>query len=116
MTIFSKRSAGVAAVIAAGLMLSACTVSQVNMSSDFGQAERQDLVAQVADPDAHYVGDPAPGSNGMRVDLAQKRYVTNQVIQPSTITAQTGATSADNGASNGMGAGSGTGSAGVTSH
>ena len=116
MTIFRKRIAGIAAVIGAGLMLSSCTESQVNLSSDFGQAERQDVVAQVADPDAHYVGDPAPGSNGMRVELAQKRYVTNQVIQPSTNTAQTGATSADNGSNGGMAAGSGSGSAGVTNH
>jgi hypothetical protein len=77
------------AVIAAlaGVALSGCTQSQARLSPDFGQAVRQDFAAQVADPDAHYVGTPGPGSNGARVGLAQKRYERGQVIQPSTMTA-----------------------------
>ena len=112
MTIFNSRSAAILCIVGAGVLLTACTESEVRMSPDFGQAVRQDEVAQIADPDAHYVGEPAPGANGMRVELAQKRYVKNQVIQPSTMTAQTGATTADNGASGSTGAGA---SAGVTS-
>jgi type IV pilus biogenesis protein CpaD/CtpE len=74
------------------------------MSPDFGNAVRQDLAAQIADPDAHYKGTPAPGSDGERVGLAQKRYSTGQVIQPAAVTAS-GAASigrADNGASTGV--------------
>jgi hypothetical protein len=52
------------------------------ISPYFGQALRQDLAAQIADPDAHYRGDPAPGSNGARVALAQERYRTGKVFAP----------------------------------
>ena len=87
MTAFKIHHAAIAAVIGATVGLSGCTVSEVKMSPDFGQAVRQDLVAQIADPDAHYLGTPAPGSNGARVGLAQKRYEKGQVIQPSSTTA-----------------------------
>jgi len=85
-------------LVLASLGLSACTESEVRLSPDFGQAVRQDTVAQIADPDARYVGTPAPGSNGARVGLAQKRYEKGEVIQPSTMTATTGSAAADNGA------------------
>ncbi len=100
------------AIVIAGLSLSACSQSTLRLSPDFGQAVRQDIAAQIADPDAHYKGVPAPGSDGMRVDLAQTRYQKNDVIQPSTTTASSGASigNADNG-SGGAGA-----SAGVSSH
>jgi hypothetical protein len=70
---------------AAGLTLAGCTAQ--HLSSDFGVALRQDLAAQIADPDARYMGDPAPGSNGSRVSLAQKRYQAGAVIAPVTATA-----------------------------
>ena len=57
------------------------------ISPYFGQALRQDLAAQIADPDAHYRGDPAPGSDGARVALAQERYRTGKVIAPIATTA-----------------------------
>jgi hypothetical protein len=91
--------------------LSGCAQSSLRISPDFGNAVNQDLVAQIADPDAHYAGTPAPGSSGTRVGLAQKRYDTNQVIQPATTTAS-GAGSigrAENGASGGMGVSAGAG-------
>ena len=47
-----------------GLGLCGCVVSQPHLSPDFGSAVRQDVMAQIADPDARYKGDPAPGSNG----------------------------------------------------
>ena len=99
MSLFRIRHAAIAAVIGATVGLSGCTESQVRMSPDFGQAVRQDMVAQIADPDAHYLGTPAPGSNGARVGLAQKRYEKGQVIQPSSTTAssQNAAGNADNG-------------------
>jgi hypothetical protein len=63
------------------------------MNPRFGEAYRQHLVSQVADPDAHYAGVPAPGSNGSRVGLAQERYRTGKVIKPVPATAsQIGAT------------------------
>jgi len=114
MTSIYSRYAAIAAVIGAGLCLSACTESQVNMAPDFGRAVRQDVVAQIADPDAHYAGDPAPGTNGPRVELAQKRYVKGQVIQPSTMTGLSGATNADNGASGGNGGGIGSSGGGAS--
>ena len=54
---------------------------------DFGQAYRQHVVGQIADPDARYIGDPAPGSSGPRVGIAQKRYNTGTVIVPVPATA-----------------------------
>ena len=41
-------------------------------------------MAQVAEPDAHYKGVPAPGSNGRRAGIAQERYNRNAVIQPAS--------------------------------
>lgn len=92
-------------VLIAGLALGGCTHSVVNLSPDFGQAVRQDMKAQIADPDARYEGTLAPGSNGARTGLAQHRYETGQVIQPSTTTAS--GQTMDNGS--GAGAGSGAG-------
>jgi hypothetical protein len=103
MATLNSRLATIAAVIGVSLGLSACTTTEqeYNMSPDFGQAVRQDLAAQIADPDAKYKGTPAPGSNGARVELAQKRYSKGQVIQPTSVTAssdQSTAGNADNGA------------------
>lgn len=72
-------------VAVAGLMLAGCTQSALRLNDDFGRAVRADVAAQIADPDAHYAGAPAPGSNGARVGLAQKRYETNKVIPPATV-------------------------------
>ncbi len=101
-------------VVAALLGLGACAQnplkSEMRMSPDFGDALRENLAAQVADPDAHYAGTIAPGaSDGVRIDLAQTRYQQNQVIQPSSTTAssQRSIGNADNG-----GAGAGVGTAG----
>jgi hypothetical protein len=80
-------------VTAAAALLGGCVQSQMHLSSDFGRAVRQDIVAQIADPDAHYTGDPAPGSNGLRVGLAQKRYDTGKVLEakpPTTTTINIG--------------------------
>ncbi len=88
-----------------GLGLCACAQSQMRLSPDFGDAVNADTVAQIADPDAHYTGTPAPGANGTRVDLAQTRYGKDQVIQPSTVTASSAASvgNADNGSGGGAG-------------
>ncbi|HEX7761009.1 MAG TPA: hypothetical protein VF459_15995 [Caulobacteraceae bacterium] len=69
-------------------ILSGC-VTPSRMSPDFGQAVNQDTMAQVADPDAHYAGAPAPASDGQRADLAHERYLKNQVIQPAATSTST---------------------------
>jgi hypothetical protein len=93
--------------------LSACTQSSLRMSPDFGAAARADEAAQIADPDAHYLGTPAPGSNGQRVGLAQKRYDTNQVVQPLDVGASNAGvinnTNSSNGGSNSGGGSTGSG-------
>jgi hypothetical protein len=88
----------------AAIGMSGCVQSELRISRDFGAAVRQDTAAQIADPDAHYAGVPAPGSNGARVASAQHRYETGTVIQPSTLSASSGSRGGfDNG--NGGGAG-----------
>jgi hypothetical protein len=75
-----------------GLVLSGgCTQSQLHLSDDYGRAFQENMLAQIADPDAHYLGTPAPGADGARVGLAQQRYQKNMVIQPTSITASSGA-------------------------
>lgn len=70
------------AILAAGA-LGGCE-SQLRLSPDYGMAFRQDVAAQIADPDAHYAGVPQPGSSPARVSLAQRRYVSGRVIQPAS--------------------------------
>jgi len=95
------------------LGLSGCMQSELRISPDFGSAVRQDKAAQIADPDAHYVGVPAPGSNGARVAAAQQRYETGTVIQPSSISASSSAKGFDNGNNAGAGGAMGGAAAGT---
>jgi hypothetical protein len=90
------------ALAALGLALGACASGQ-HLSSDFGRAVREDAMAQIADPDARYSGDPAPASNGARSALAQSRYERNAVIKPMVTTTSTAVGAAP---SAGAGAGS----------
>ena len=73
-------------ILGAGLALAACTESRLHLSDEFGQALRQDEIAQVADPEARYKGVPPAGSNGMRAVNAQARYEHNAVIPPASMT------------------------------
>jgi hypothetical protein len=86
MTMSFLRTAAVAAAAAA--LLGGC-VQASNLNRDFGRAYHENIVAQVADPDARYKGDPDPGTNGARVALAQERYRTGKVIRPVPATAST---------------------------
>jgi hypothetical protein len=52
---------------------------------------RTDVAAQTADPNARYVGYPAPGYDGRRTALAEKRYETGKVIKP-TVSSTSGFT------------------------
>lgn len=93
----AARLLTLALLAAAGVGLSGCLESRTHLSRDFGMAAEQELVAQIADPDAHYTGDPAPGSDGARVEGAQQRYRTGKVTKPvpasaSSIGANSGST------------------------
>jgi hypothetical protein len=107
-TIMTTKTVRAALAIAVCATLSACAQSSLRISPDFGSAVRQDVAAQIADPDARYEGVPAPGSASARVDLAQKRYNANQVIQPTSTTASSKTLGGiDNGSGGGVGVGMG---------
>lgn len=72
---------GTAAAIAA-TALCGCTQSVQHLGAGYGHALREDAVAQIADPDAKYRGDPTPASNGTRAATAQSRYEKGQVTPP----------------------------------
>jgi len=82
MTIFKTSTLAAGLALGLSLGLTGCLESQATLSPDFGRAVHEDLAAQIADPDARYVGQPSPGSDGHRVGLAQQRYVTGKVIKP----------------------------------
>jgi hypothetical protein len=91
MPAFLTKSATAATVAGLALALTGCTESRLRLSDDYGHAVRENIVAQVADPDAHYKGVPAPGSSGHRGDLAQQKYNHNAVTRPaSTATSSAG--------------------------
>ena len=77
--------AGVIAPALVGL----CGCASPHLSPEFGNAYRQTIAAQTANPDAVYQGTPAPGGDPSRVNLAQKRYRAGKVIPPITTTAAT---------------------------
>ena len=113
MTQTKKNRAAFVMAICVAPALSGCTQSALRISPDFGNALRQDVAAQIADPDAHYEGVPQPGSASARVGLAQKRYNANEVIQPASNTASS--KTIGGGIENGSGGGGGMGvSAGVS--
>jgi hypothetical protein len=62
--------------------LCGCAESRFHAAEDYGVAVRENIAAQIADPDARYTGDPAPASDGHRAALAQSRYERNDVIKP----------------------------------
>ena len=66
------------------LVLGGCTTSNLRLSPDYSEAVRQDTMAQIAEPDPHYAATPAPGSNGVRTDLSQTRYLKDRVIEPAS--------------------------------
>src|SRR4051812_39955953 len=74
-------------LLAAAGVLAGCAEAQPHLADNFGQAVSEALVAQVANPDAQYLGTPAPGAMGAPVALAQERYRTGKVIKPVPATA-----------------------------
>jgi type IV pilus biogenesis protein CpaD/CtpE len=73
-----------AAVCGALVALGGCVQSRLRQSDDFSVAVRESVVAQIADPDAQYRGDPPPASDGTRAAAAVTRYRNGQVTPPST--------------------------------
>jgi hypothetical protein len=71
--------------IAAALLTAGC-VSHERLDPDYGVAVRADAAAQIANPDAHYLGYPQPGYSGVRASLAERRYDTGRVIRPNVST------------------------------
>lgn len=84
MSAVLAKSMIVASVLGAAMAVSGCVESRLHLSDDYGRALRQDVVAQVADPDAHYKGLPAPGADGHRVGLATDRYNRDAVTPPAS--------------------------------
>ena len=78
-----NRSITVVLLVAA-VGLSGCVYSRLHLTDDYGHAVRQNIAAQIDDPDAKYVGLPEAGASGQRVGLAQDRYDKGQVIRPAS--------------------------------
>jgi len=76
------RGCTLGAVFAAGSLLAGCVSPQHSLEPDFGRAVRNDIVAQVAEPEPRYDRTVEPASNGMRSAAANRRYESGQVIQP----------------------------------
>jgi len=81
------KIAALSAVVA--MALSACAQSRLTLREGFGREVRADLVAQVADPDAKYTGDPKPASNGLRAASAETRYEKGAVTEPASTSTST---------------------------
>jgi hypothetical protein len=77
-----------AAAAGACALLAGCVDPQRPLSADWGVAARANLAAQTADPDAHYVREIEPASNGDRINAANERYEKGQVIRPEITSTQ----------------------------
>jgi len=76
-------------VVLAALGLSGCLSPQGRLDPNYGVAVRQNLAAQIADPDAQYRRDTPPAASGERAQIAHERYNSGQVIPPSAPSAST---------------------------
>lgn len=76
------RTSTTLALVSAALALGGCVSAQGNLAPDYGQSVKQNLAAQVADPDASYRRDAPPAAGGARTNLAQDRYNKGKVLQP----------------------------------
>lgn len=90
MIIKSKPLLLLAACTVGSVLISGCAQSRLRIQDDFGQAAAQDLVAQIANPDASRNAGPPPPSSGARAEGAIERYRQDQVIQPSGVGASGG--------------------------
>jgi hypothetical protein len=104
-----------AALAGVGLLAAGCAdnrqLSDDMRASDFGHAVKEDMAAQIADPDAVYRGAPPP-SSGDRAALAQTRYKTDKVTPPVGLSSGNSVGGGGGGSSGGGGGGGGGGSPG----
>ncbi len=111
----ARTSLIMAALAGIGVLAAGCAderqLTEDMHASDFGRAVREDMAAQIADPDAHYKGPPPP-SSGERAALAQTRYKNDKVTPPVGLSASTGLGGGGGGSSGGGGGGGGGGSGG----
>jgi hypothetical protein len=89
-------------------LLSACQTDPLpqagSMDSALGEATKYNAAVQIINPDPVYTAqDAQPGDNGQKMATAVKRYRTDQVKQPVSVST----TSQSGGGSGGSGSGSG---------
>jgi hypothetical protein len=117
MAMFSTESGGgrmkpgLIVILLAGALVSGCAGDDVLRQSgqketdDFGRAVREDLAAQIANPDPAWKNAPPPPSSGTRAALAQTRYQKNTVIKPVGATTSSVTTTGGGGGQAGGGGG-----------
>jgi hypothetical protein len=77
------RGCAVVAALAGSSLLAGCILSpQHSLEPDYGRAVRNDIVAQIADPEPAYARKVEPAADGTRAVSANRRYLSGQVIQP----------------------------------
>ena len=77
------RGCALVAALAGSSLLAGCILSpQHSLEPDYGRAVRNDIVAQVADPEPGYTRKVEPAADGTRAVAANKRYLSGQVIPP----------------------------------
>jgi hypothetical protein len=95
------RNAVLIIALAAGL--SGCAMNDKPLDRDYSRALKQNLNAQIADPDARYARVTPPAADGTRTQGAQTRYQTGEVTE----TVNTSTTTIRSGSSGGSGGGGG---------
>ena len=104
-----KRLMSLAALAGLGIVMSACADTKalnrdMQDADDFGHAVREDLAAQIVNPEPTWKG-PLPPSSGARAALAQNLYRKDTVKTPITPSTQTSITpTGDSGSTGGGGA------------
>lgn len=73
---------GMLAAVAATFALGGCVSPQLPLAADYGVALRQNIAAQIANPEARYIREESPAASGSRAAIAQERYVKGAVISP----------------------------------
>lgn len=68
-------------LLLAAAALGGCA-SQHTLSEDFGRALRENMLAQIADPEPPWANRPPPPADGARSGLAMERYRTGKTIKP----------------------------------
>jgi len=77
------RACAVVAALAGSSMLGGCILmAQHPLDPHYAQAVHNDVVAQIADPEAAYARKVEPAADGTRAVSANRRYLSGQVIQP----------------------------------